>query len=121
MHPACHESPLKPGLGSEQPGLGDPLLHLVLPAPPLPPAPCLTGAQEALGQQALGQAAAPLLGQELGQVLKVEDEHNDGPILILHGHHIHEAAEAGGCKHRGEGVSLEGSSPAGTWPGEARE
>ena len=60
-------------------------------------------AQEALSQQALGQAAAPPLGQELRQILEVEDEHDDRPVLVLHGHHIHQAAEAGGCKHRGKG------------------
>lgn len=29
---------------------------------------------------------------------KVEDKHDDSPILILHGHHIHQTQEAAPCK-----------------------
>lgn len=78
------------------------LLYLVTHSPlPPPPEPFLTRAQQALGQQTLGQASAPALGQELGQILEVEDEHDDSPVFILHGHHVHQAAETGGCKHHG--------------------
>lgn len=94
------------GQGQSSQAGDQPLCSGPRPFPP-PRAPRLTRAQEAWGQQALGQAAAPSLGQELGQVLKVEDEHDDGPILVLHGHHVHQAAEAGGCEHHGEGVSQE--------------
>lgn len=33
--------------------------------------------------------------------LKVQDEHDDGPILILHWHHIHQAQEAAACGEEG--------------------
>lgn len=44
------------------------------------------------------QAAAGALGDELRQVLKVEDEHDDDAVLVLHRHHIHQAPETRSCR-----------------------
>lgn len=49
-------------------------------------------------RQALVQAPAGALGDELRQVLEVEDEHDDDAFLIFHRHHIHQAAETRRCR-----------------------
>lgn len=49
----------------------------------------------------LSQTSATALGQELCQVLKVENVHDDGSFFILYGHHIHQAAEARSCGQPG--------------------
>lgn len=48
--------------------------------------------------QALVKAPPGALGDELGQVLEVEDEHDDHAFLVLHGHHVHQAAETRRCR-----------------------
>lgn len=44
------------------------------------------------------QAPPGALGDQLGQVLEVEDEHDDHAFLVLHGHHVHQAAETRRCR-----------------------
>lgn len=49
-------------------------------------------------RQALVQAPPGALGDQLRQVLEVEDEHDDDAFLVLHGHHVHQAAETRRCR-----------------------
>lgn len=79
-----------------------------LPSPPSPLTPTSTPAL----RQALVQAPAGALGDELRQVLEVEDEHDDDAFLVLHRHHIHQAAETRGCRaETGSGGAAEGALP----------
>lgn len=58
------------------------------------------------------QAPVAALGYNLCQVLEVEDEHDDDAFLILHRHHIHQAAETRGCQaETGSGGAAQGALP----------
>lgn len=108
--PRAHPSP--PAAPENAAGWGEPPGHSAA-LPPSPPPPVAPTSAQALRQAAV-QAPAGALGDELRQVLEVEDEHDDDAVLVLHRHHVHQAAETRGC--RAEGYSGRGRTGGSAHP-----
>lgn len=106
--PRAHPSP--PAAPENTAGRGEPPGRSAA-LPPSPPPPVAPTSAQALRQAAV-QAPAGALGDELRQVLEVEDEHDDDAVLVLHRHHVHQAAETRGCRAEGySGGDAQGALP----------
>lgn len=70
------------------------------------------------GDPVVGTGGRGLPGLRLPHGLEVEDEHDDGAILVLHRHHVHQAREGAACgrgvRTWGDGTPTREGTPA--WP-----